>query len=103
MDNTTEKSKLAELLQIDSWSEAEREAFFIRSGQLIIDAAVNRLLVSLSEAEVAKLELYLDSHPELEDVISYVADTYPIFNELLAEEAAAFQVEAEQIVTPRPA
>lgn len=89
------------MINFDAWSEAEQLSFMASSGQLILDAAVNRLLLSLGESDIAKLELYLDTHRETTDVLSYLSQTYPQFDELITEEVVAFQAEAERIVSAR--
>ncbi|NCT02240.1 hypothetical protein GW766_03270 [Candidatus Parcubacteria bacterium] len=100
MNETTPQSRLVALLALDTWSDTERNIFLEKSGQLILDAAVARLLLVLSEAELAKLELYLDSHKNIKDIIGYLSDTHPQFVDILGEEAVALQAEAEQIVSP---
>jgi hypothetical protein len=101
MNNTPQRSALAKVINFDAWSEAEQLSFMASSGQLILDAAVNRLLLSLGESDIAKLELYLDTHGETTDVLSYLSQTYPQFDELITEEVVAFQAEAERIVSAR--
>ncbi len=100
MNESIQDSRLGTLLKLDSWPVAEREAFLEKSGQLILDAAIARLLLSLNESELAQLELYFDSHDDVEDMIGYLSDSYPRFVDILGEEAAAFQAEAEQIISP---
>lgn len=100
MINTNSPSRLVALLKLDAWSALERDLFLEKSGQLILDAAVERLLLGLSEPELAQLELYLDSHGESDDIVGYLSDTYPQFADLLAEEVTALQAEAERVVVP---
>ncbi len=97
-DNETQ-SKLVKAFKIDEMSVAERDAFMARAGMIIIDAAVGRLLLSLTEAEVAQLELYFDTHENVEDIMAYLIDTYPAFEGLLQEEAMALQAETEKVIS----
>ena len=99
MQNNESQNKLAKAFKIDEMPEAEQDAFFARAGMIIIDAAVGRLLLSLSEAEVAQLELYFDTHENVEDIIKHLLETYPSFEDFLHEEAAALQAEAEKVIS----
>lgn len=100
MQENETQSKLAKAFKIDEMPEAERDAFFARAGMIIIDAAVGRLLLSLNEVEVAKLELYFDTHEDVEDIMSYLLDTYPTFEDFLQEETLVLQSEAEKVISP---
>ena len=99
MNDTTQQSALAKAIGFDTWSAAEQAVFMTESGQLLIDAALNRLLLSLTESEVAQLELYLDTHEGMTDIVAYLSETYPNFDKYLVEEVVAFQAEAEFIVS----
>lgn len=99
MPNDNSKNILNEALQVDDMTEAERDEFLNRAGAVVIDAAVSRLLVSLSESEAAQLELYLGSHEHIEDIFGYLIKTYPTFEEYLAAEIVNLKNEALEIVT----
>jgi len=99
MPNDNNKNILDRALQIDDMPEAERDEFMKRTGEVIIDATITRLLVSLSESDVARLELYLGSHEHIEDIFGYLMETFPIFEEYLVEEIANLKNEALEIVT----
>ena len=90
---------LAEHFELDKLSEEELLAFYDRMGQIIIDAALGRLLLSLPESKVAELELYLESHKNSGDAVSYLLTTFPVFEEYLEEETLAFQREALRVVS----
>jgi hypothetical protein len=92
-------SELATLLGIDKMSESEKTAFLERTGSLIIDAAIGRLLLSLEPEQVNKIEAYVDAAPETEDIFAYFLKTYPDFQSIVEEEVAAFQSEATKIVS----
>lgn len=98
MPNDNSKNILNDSLQVDAMSEAERDEFVARTGGVIIDAAVNRLLTSLSESNAAQLELYLGSHEHIPDIFGYLIETYPLFEEYLAEEIENLKNEAIEIV-----
>ncbi len=92
------QNNLAKAFKLESMSESEQNAFLVRAGGIVTDAAVGRLLVSLDEAEVAKLELYINTHEDTDDLLAYLISEYPSFEELLQEEAAALQTEAAEVM-----
>ncbi len=96
MNELTQKSRLVTLLKLDSWPAAERAVFLEKSGHLLLEASIGRLLLLLQEAELAQLELYLDSHENIDDMVGYLSDRYPLFVDILSEEAVALEKEAEQ-------
>lgn len=99
MNEFTQKSRLATLLRLDSWSETERNVFLEKSGHLVLEASIGRLLLSLPETQLAQLELFLDSHENIDDIVGYLSDKYPLFVDVLGEEVVAFQAEVGQIVS----
>lgn len=99
MQDSELQTKLAKAFKIDEMSESERDALLAQAGSIIIDSAVGRLLLSLSEAEVAQLELYFDTHEKIEDIVSHLFNTYPLFDDIIQEEVIALQYETEKVVS----
>jgi hypothetical protein len=93
-ENTEREKKFVEALQLSKMSEAEREEVVGSFVGLALEAALGRLLLSLSETEQASLELYVDSHRNDENVIEHLLKTYPILGDFLEEELQALQQEA---------
>jgi len=91
-------SKLATLLGLDKMSPVERDVFLEKTGSLIIEAAVGRLLLSLEPAQVEHIEAYTEAAPDSEDIFEYFLKTYPTFEPIVEEEVAAFQAEATSIL-----
>lgn len=92
-------SELAVLLGIDKMSDAEKDAFLERAGNIIIDASVGRLLLSLEPDQVAKIEAHVDAAPETEDIFEYFLKTYPDFQSIVEEEVAAFRADATEVLS----
>lgn len=89
---------LSEKFDLNNIPSQQREAFLERTGGIIVDSALNRLLATLNEGQIAHLDLYLVTNPEVEDVLSYLLQTYPDFMSIVEEEILAFQTEAAAIV-----
>jgi hypothetical protein len=92
-------SELATLLGIDKMSEAEKNAFLERAGNIIIDASVGRLLLSLEPEQVTAIEAYIDAAPEGEDIFEHFLKTYPDFQSIVTEEVTAFQADAKTVLS----
>lgn len=93
MTDHTHKT-IADVCQLEQMTEAEQQSFFARLSTVILDAALSRLLVSLDEPAVARLQEYLEGAGETEDVLGYLLKEYPDFETFLTEEATALQEEA---------
>ena len=92
-------SLLATALGIEEMSPEQRDAFLEKTGSIIIDAAVGRLLLSMTEEEIAQLETSLGADVAPEDMFTYLLETYPNFEKIINEETIAFREEAEKVVT----
>jgi hypothetical protein len=99
MQNDNLQNKLSQAFPLEEMSETERDAFLERVGSVIIDSAVGRLLLSLTEAQVANLELHLESNSDTSDVFAYLLNEYPNFEKLVEEEVVALRTEAVTIVS----
>ncbi len=88
---------LATLLGIDDMPEGQKEALLERVGNIIIDASVGNLLLTLNEEQVKKLDQYMSNVGEEDDIFAYLLRTYPDFQSIVEKEVAALQEEAEEI------
>lgn len=79
-------------------TEAEQQSFMARVGTLVLEAAVGRLLLELSEAEVFALQTHLQTEAGTEDVVAHLLQNYPQFKVCLEAELAGFQADAEQVL-----
>lgn len=98
MINSELNKVLSEKFDLNNIPSEQREVFLERTGGIIVDSALNRLLTTLSEGQVAQLDLYLVTNPEVEDVLSYLLQTYPDFMSIVEEEILAFQNEAAAVI-----
>ncbi len=99
MTNIALGKKLAERLDLEHMSEGERTAVLERFGILIIESAVGRLLLALTDKKVEELELYLNVHQDIEDVFEYLLNNYPVFEDIVEEEIVALQGEAAAVIS----
>ena len=100
MDNIKLSEKLAEVLKIDALPPEEQQEFLSRVGNVILDSSVMRLLTSLEESEVESLEKYIDSGSQEDDVFEHLLKTYPNFEKIVEEEAAALQSNFAEVMLP---
>ncbi|MCB9810302.1 hypothetical protein H6781_01740 [Candidatus Nomurabacteria bacterium] len=97
MSEDTSEITLGDLLGVEKIPEDQRDAFLARVGNLLIDSSVARLLVSLDDGQVNKLEMYLENVSPEDDVFAYLLRTYPDFQPIVEKEIAALHFEASEI------
>jgi hypothetical protein len=98
MESQESQSKLVEILKFDTWSQEEQRAFLERTGQVVFESAITRLISSLSQAEAAELEQKINSWSEEDDLFAYLIETYSEFKTMLEEESEALRTEAEEVL-----
>jgi hypothetical protein len=98
MDNQNDQPNLRTLLRVDEMPEEQREIFLEEVGTVVIDSSVGRLLLTLEEAEVEKLQETLANLPEDQDIFAYLLTNYSNFEKIVEEEMNAFYKEAKRIV-----
>jgi hypothetical protein len=71
----------------------EQDAYIAQIGETILDAALLRLVVGLSEEQGSALAYYLEDEPPTEVLLTHLFDQYPQFETILIEEIIAFKEE----------
>lgn len=64
---------------------------------LIFEAALGRLLLTLEEDSLTKLEQYLSQKHEPEQLVEHLLVKYPTFRQLIDEEAQALEEKAQAL------
>ncbi len=98
MAPTELSQRVAAILGVEEMTESEQKTFIERTIPVIIEASLNRLLVTFEEEEIPKLEAYLDTDPKVEDILEYLLETYPEFEAILQEEIIALQEEIVEVM-----
>ncbi len=98
MINSELALKLNEILGVDKMPEEQRNAFSERVGDIVIDASVTKLLLSLDDADILKVSEYMDKDSG-EDIFVYLSKNFPEFEAILEEEIGLFQSEAVNIMS----
>lgn len=84
---------LSELVGLDVLAPAEQDAFIAQIGETILDSALLRLVMSLSEEQNSALAHYLEDEPPTEVLLKHLFDQYTDFESILTEEIIAFKEE----------
>jgi hypothetical protein len=98
METSELSQRVAAILGVEEMTESEQKIFMERTIPIIIESSLNRLLVTFEEAEIPKLEAYLDNDPKAEEILEHLLDTYPQFEAILQEEVIAFQTEVVEVM-----
>ena len=83
------KEQLQELGLADH-TAAEREAYYIKVGKCVFDAALLRLLGQLNEEQIYALNHAIDSLDSFDAVVEYLQQTYPGFIDFVEQEQNVF-------------
>lgn len=97
--HTEREARLATALQLNKMSGEEQQVVLEEMLGLALEAALGRLLLSLSESEQAVLELYVDTHRDDENMLDHLFKSYPAFSDLLEEELQALEQEAVAVTS----
>jgi hypothetical protein len=95
MENKDEQSVLVKL-GINHLASDKKNELLNDYGQILIEASIGRLLLSLENSQLEKLESYLENVTDDEDVIAYLLRTYPEFQPIVEEEAKALEAQTKE-------
>lgn len=88
---------VAELLAAETMSEGERLKLEGNIRELILEAALARLLTTLSPEQLSALEHFAETEPEPERLLQHLSSNYPNFDGILAEEFARFKKDLAKV------
>lgn len=101
MNTFTQPTKLSNdiesILGISDMLPEEQAMFFDRIGELVVESAVLRFVVTLTEDMRLAFEQWLEARQASEDLLQAACETYPHFGELLTEEMQAFHMETKRL------
>ena len=90
--------RLAELFGMEKMNLQQQEAFFKKTGDLLIDATITKLLLTLTEEEMLQIKIDMDEDPDMEDPFSYFLDNFPQFEGIVREQVAVLQDEIAAVM-----
>jgi|AntRauTorcE11897_2_1112592.scaffolds.fasta_scaffold06614_2 hypothetical protein len=96
MSENQEKTVL-ELMRVNELSESQQHEALEKFGNLIIEASVGQLLLSISEEKAEELKVYIENVNEEEDIFAYLLRTYPDFQSIVEKQVAALKTEIETL------
>lgn len=78
-------------------SESEIGEVIADVSSVVFESALGRLLLSLEEEELVKLEQYLAEEREPEKLVEHLLSTYPNLQQLIDEEAEVLENTAKEL------
>ncbi len=93
------QQNIAELLGVSSLSLYEQEVFLTNVGELILESAVIRLVIDLTDEEETALSHYLETEPQSEVLVEHLIEHHSAFKTILKQEAQIFTKEAKRVFT----
>ncbi len=97
--STILEENITELLGIDDMPEAEQVLFINDIGALMLEGALLKYLVVLSEPEQEKLLTWMETEIANERMLSDLLKMHPSFESFLAEEIKDFKMDAARVLT----
>lgn len=97
MTTTLEQNIVTEL-GLNVLDEKAQFEFAGQVGEVILAAALTRLVASLSEEQVVSLEYFLDETQSAEDLLHHLLTHHKEFETILGEEIAALKEGATSVV-----
>ncbi len=90
---------ISELLGIDDMPEAEQVLFINDIGALMLEGALLKYLVVLSDVEQEKLLTWMETEIASERMLSDLMVMHPAFESFLMEEIREFKTDAARVLT----
>lgn len=97
ISTSTIQNDIEEILGLRDMSEEEQGSFLHRVGELIIESAVLKYVVSLSDEDRFTFDVWLEAYHHDERLLEVACETYPLFAETLTNEMDVFQSEAKRL------
>ena len=97
MSEIKDETTLATILGVDNMPEEQKNAFLERVGGVIIGGSIGRLVVTLEDEQISKLEDYLATVSNDDDIFAYLLRTYPDFQSIVEKEVDSMQSEIKNL------
>lgn len=88
---------IEDILGINDMSPQEATAFFTRVGEMIIESATLKYVVTLTEGERFAFQQWLGIRQANENLLQLSCEIHPAFAEILTEEMQMFQSETKRL------
>lgn len=93
-NQTLLQQNIMNTLGLETLSDEEKLVFLEQVGDVVMEAALLRLIVGLDENQEAALEQYLETEPTGEVLFGHLIQHHKNFEMILEEEVLAFKEEA---------
>ena len=98
MDQQLFQQNIASTIGMDTLPEDEKLAVIDHAGSLILEAAVSRLIGTLSEEQSAALEHYMETQPTSDAFLEHLVKNHPAFSRMLTEEIDTYKQEVQEVL-----
>lgn len=84
---------VSDTLGLADMSEIEKRVFLDEVGTLVIESAVLKFMLTLTEEAQRAFESWIETHVDSEHFLTEIAAEYPDFERVVLEEIAAYKAE----------
>jgi len=93
----TKEQTILDLMGLSSLSEDQQNEALEKFGNLVIEASIGQLVLTLSEEKIKEIEVYAENIKDGEDVFGYLLKTQPDFKSIVEKQIAALQEEIAMV------
>lgn len=98
MTNDKLPDRIADILGVAEMSAQEQEQFWEEVGDIIAEACITRLLLTLTEEDMLHIKLSIEDNFRKVGIFEFLLDTYPHFEKIVREEVFALQTETLSVI-----
>jgi hypothetical protein len=92
------KKRIFEDLELTGLSEKEKEDILQRIGRIIFEMALIRILDEMDDETAKEFEQFLEKNQNPDDILKFLKEKVPDFEEILEDEARKFKAETFDVL-----
>jgi len=92
------KKRIFEDLELEGISETEKEEMLEKIGKIIFEMALIRILDEMEDETAREFEKFIEQNQNPEEILRFLREKVPNFEEILQEEAMKFKSETFDIL-----
>lgn len=92
------KKTLGEMLDLQNASPEEQEAMLDMVAKTVLQGVLAKVIEAMNEEEEDNFEMFLEQDPNPEQLVVYLQERIPNFEEVVQQEAESFKQHAEKVM-----
>jgi hypothetical protein len=92
------KKTLGEMLNLEGASQEEQEAMLDMVSKTVLQGALAKIIEAMDDEEGDNFEMFLKQDPNPEQLVAYLEERIPNFEDFIKQEAENFKQHAEKVM-----